>query len=473
MEIAGLSRKEIDELIEQEQKKVIGTLHKKVAIMRGIVNIYNKTHDKELFDEIKNYMKLVEKDICFSENLDIYMVNWYICTPENLKLDSTSFGFGKTIEFFECDCSQFSENRICSHIDIYKKTSFDPSFIPDNADHYSFYDDIQPNSYSYKKLLEKFPRWILEYLLNRWLKYYSIKELAKIFKIDLNLLIKLQALLKKYRRKRKADVKRSIISMIKNKDLDVLWLPCEATEGELTKFPEVPKNSSQFKFINLEDNRLILLPDSFSNFSSVERLHVQRNYLQKLPDSFSKLEFLKELNLEHNMIRLLPDTFGNLKSLSNLNLSHNYLVTLPATFYKLHSLEILNLSNNKGLYISESFNKLRKLRNLDLDNNGYIYFPKPLCRLENLKELSLASNKLKSIPESIGTLTSLKSLDLHNNVIENYPKSLRDLKKLEFLRLGCVSHSVIPDFLIDFLIELETKGANLGIPQSIFDELKK
>lgn len=256
LEITGLSREEIFELIEQEQEKVIGRFHKKVALMKAVINLYHQSHDTDLFNEIKNYMKLIEKDICFNKNLDIHTVKWYICTPDNLKMDFFEFGFGKDIELYECDCPPFSEKGICSHVEMYKNSSFDPCFIPDNADHYSFYYDIEPDSYTFKDLLEQFPRWVLEYLFNKWLKSYSIQELAKNLKTDLNHITNLQALLQKYRIKRKADVRQNIISMIRDKDLDVLWLPCEATDGGLTKFPTVPKNSSQFKFINLEDNRL-------------------------------------------------------------------------------------------------------------------------------------------------------------------------------------------------------------------------
>ena len=495
-EITKLTQEEIYELIEDEQKKVIGTLHEKVALMRIVVNIYHDSHDITLFDEIKNYMELIDKDICYSENLDINTVKWYICQPDNLKLDFVTFGFGSSIELYECDCSLFLKNRICSHVEIYKSKSFDPCFIPDSIDHYSYYDGIEPDSFTLKDLLKEYPRWVLEYLFERWNEFYSVHKLANILETSSSLLTKLLGLLHAYRKNRNVDVRNRIVSMIKNKDLDVLWLTCEATDGGLTIFPEIPKNSSQFKFVHLEDNFLTFLPDSFANFVAVEKLHLQRNSLESLPESFGSLTSLIELNMDHNRLRTLPatfgnltlledlkiknnnlralpNTFGNLESLKSLDLSNNKLISLPETFYNLSLLESLNLSNNKGLYISDSIDNMKSLKKLNLNSNRYLTFPKPICYLEHLEELSLVSNKLKSLPECIGKMTSLKYLNLNNNLIETYPLSLCNLKKLEFVRLGSYSYSIIPDFLIDFLIDLEANGVNLGISPGRFDELKQ
>lgn len=70
-------------------------------------------------------------------------------------------------------------------------------------------------------------------------------------------------------------------------------------------------------------------------------------------------------------------------------------------------------------------------------------------------------------------MTSLKFLNLYKSQIEEFPESLCKLKNLEFLRLGRISSSSIPDHIIDFLIELESKGANLGIAPVFFDKLKQ
>ncbi len=494
--IMGISQKELLELIEQEQQKSHTRYHDKVALMKTAINLYDQTHNSELFNEIKNYMTFIEEDICFDENLEIRTVKSYFCRPDNLHISFEDYGINTTIDLLECDCPTFLEKNSCNHIEIYKRTLFDPSFIPDSGDHFSYYNDIEPNTYTFRVLLETYPRWVLNYLFNRWLETSSKQELAKELKTNENNIKRLLDLLQSYHMKRKGDVWQSVSSQIRDKGSDVLWLPCEATDGGLTRFPSIPKNSSQFKFINLEDNRLVTLLESFGNFTAVEKLHLQRNYIKKLPESFGSLTELKELNIEYNQLKILPETFGNLikledlklnnnrlqilpdnfgdlTSLKFLNLSNNNLVALPGTFYNLQSLEILNLNNNKGLYISESFDKLKSLKKVSINDNGYISFPKSLCRLDNLDELSLASNKLKTVPECIGNMISLKSLNFNNNLIDYYPESLCKLNKLEFLRLGCVSYSIIPDFLVDFLIELETKGANLGIAPVFFDELKQ
>ena len=513
-QITNISREEIFKLIKKEQKKVIGTLHVKVALMRAVINLYHQSHDKELFDEITCYMTIFYEDICFSEDLDVHTVKWHICEPDDLDLNYFEFRTSN-LELYECDCSIFSENRTCSHVEMYKKSSFDPWTIWDNCDHYLQYEDIKLEDISYITLITEFPRWVIEYLIQNWQEYYSINQIIDKLGVSYNAFNKLLDILHEHRKKLIKDLEEEIKERFLKPKEGKVW----AGRFNLKELPSIPDNLPYIETLELGANNLTSLPNSLEkltnlrelnieanrftempvlignlttleilklNFNKIKRipkfisnlkhlrvLELKRNYLTMLPDSFGNLSRLENLQISNNRLEILPDTFGSLEALKCVDLSSNNLVALPHTFYNLKSLEILDLSNNIGLNITKSINKLKSLRNLNLGSNGKIIFPTQVCSLENLEELSLTSNKLRSIPESIGNLTSLTRLNLSDNLIENYPKSICKLKNLEFLRLGCSSLSILPDFLLDFLIELEVNGADLGIAPIFFNELKQ
>merc|ERR1712223_1686004 len=73
---------------------------------------------------------------------------------------------------------------------------------------------------------------------------------------------------------------------------------------------------------------------------------LSNNMLTYIPDSFSSLIHLKQIDLSHNSLRELPESFGQLVNLRHLDLYANQLKDLPLGFANLVNLTWLDLKNN-------------------------------------------------------------------------------------------------------------------------------
>jgi hypothetical protein len=62
------------------------------------------------------------------------------------------------------------------------------------------------------------------------------------------------------------------------------------------------------------------------------------NHLRYLPECFSKHGF-HEINLSNNKLESLPQSFGNLQELRNLYLQYNVLTCLPQSFVNLQEID--------------------------------------------------------------------------------------------------------------------------------------
>ncbi|MHA2392714.1 MAG: leucine-rich repeat domain-containing protein [Promethearchaeota archaeon] len=101
--------------------------------------------------------------------------------------------------------------------------------------------------------------------------------------------------------------------------------------------------------LNLYDNDIDLLPESFGSLESLEVLIIPNNHISVLPDSFQKLTSLKKLDLSWNNIIDLPDWIESFTSLEELNLRGNKLSKLSKSIYSLPSLRVLNITLNKNI----------------------------------------------------------------------------------------------------------------------------
>jgi len=76
------------------------------------------------------------------------------------------------------------------------------------------------------------------------------------------------------------------------------------------------------------------------------RIDLSNNFLSKLPDSFTALNHLIVLDLSRNQLTSLPQSFGDLNKLIRLDLYSNQLRTLPLSFGRLSRLKWLDLKSN-------------------------------------------------------------------------------------------------------------------------------
>jgi Leucine-rich repeat (LRR) protein len=185
------------------------------------------------------------------------------------------------------------------------------------------------------------------------------------------------------------------------------------------------------------------------------RIHMQlqNNRLTSLPDSFADLTSLVNLDLSHNALISLPPHFFSLPSLSNLDISHNSLVTLPFRMpfdpaTKVPASRRLSSDFFLAPVIVRATRPLPLLASLDASHNKIVASAIHHHALPaELKTFNLAHNPLDDVAElliSLSTLSQLVELRMSNcNIYDtSFPASLFSLAdeptfpKLVVLDLG-------------------------------------
>ena len=82
--------------------------------------------------------------------------------------------------------------------------------------------------------------------------------------------------------------------------------------------------------LDLSDNRLTALPETFGQLAALRVLHLQRNQLTALPEAVGQLAALQHFCLNQNQLTALPETFGQLTALRTLLLNQNLRVPIGA-----------------------------------------------------------------------------------------------------------------------------------------------
>ena len=158
--------------------------------------------------------------------------------------------------------------------------------------------------------------------------------------------------------------------------------------------------------LDLSDNKLETLPESFGNLVIGCDLILLDNELKSLPKNFGNIVIGGDLDLYKNELTSLPESFGNLVIGGWLDLSFNQIKTLPESFVNLNKIEVnLNLSNNELSELPESFG------NLVLEG-----------------DLDLSYNQLSELPESFGNLVIKGDIYVYLIInLVNYQKVLEIL----------------------------------------------
>lgn len=132
-------------------------------------------------------------------------------------------------------------------------------------------------------------------------------------------------------------------------------------------------------------------------------LHVLKawnNEIVEIQHEISLFGSLKTVDLHQNKIVLLPDTFADLTALTTLDLSHNSLTALPSNIFTLPNLTVMNLSHNSlsELSFGAPFSKSssRKARNDTFSSGGFFgpVITRASSPLPRLSVLDASHNKL-------------------------------------------------------------------------------
>ena len=204
------------------------------------------------------------------------------------------------------------------------------------------------------------------------------------------------------------------------------------------------------RYLNLENNLIVSLGDSFNNMCNMVTFKVSNNVLNSLPsfyvktpgtlsvnaiefyfnnNNFSTIPFMSDyirtlliLNFDCNQIGLIaPDALFNLKNLLNLSIANNNLSQIyKETFAFQFNLKYLNLSRNRiGFIAPDSFQNLGNLLILDLSFNMLMAIENSIFKgLTNLNDLYLLNNIMFELRnESFRHLTNISSLHLSDSLV--------------------------------------------------------
>ncbi|PSR18018.1 protein kinase [filamentous cyanobacterium CCP3] len=142
---------------------------------------------------------------------------------------------------------------------------------------------------------------------------------------------------------------------------------------------------------------------------SLEILDLSNNALSTLPDSFAKLHNLRVVFFNNNCFERVPEVLAQCPSLSMIGFKANQIATVPS-----ESLP----PQTRWLILTD--NRLRSL-------------PESIGRLPHLQKLMLAGNQLQALPESLTACQNLELIRIAANQLDHLPLGLLSLPRLSWL----------------------------------------
>ena len=160
--------------------------------------------------------------------------------------------------------------------------------------------------------------------------------------------------------------------------------------------------------------------------SSLEELRIQGINYKKLDSRIFNLSKLTILDLSDNVISNLPDSFEKLVHLKELHLSNNKLTSIsPIFFHKISkNLCLLDLSKNQLPMISYLVSNLKNLVTLNLAENELKRLPATLGNIKHLKNLFLLGNKTLTVMPGSFLRLRLDNLTMSGECFTDDPSGL-------------------------------------------------
>ncbi|KAF8626939.1 hypothetical protein AX17_006439 [Amanita inopinata Kibby_2008] len=194
------------------------------------------------------------------------------------------------------------------------------------------------------------------------------------------------------------------------------------------------------------NNEIVEIQHEISLFGSLKTVDLHQNKLTSLPDSFADLMSLTTLDLSHNELTCLPENLFSLPELMNLNISHNKLTALRfnAPFPANGSTVRRVSANFFSMAIERASSPLPRLHNLDASYNEISASSIDPRIPSSLTKLNLCGNPLdgdngscQSLVQALAGLSHLTELRLEKAGIGDaaFPASLSSSSAFPRLRL--------------------------------------
>lgn len=142
---------------------------------------------------------------------------------------------------------------------------------------------------------------------------------------------------------------------------------------------------------------------------SLEILDLSNNALTTLPDSFAKLRNLRIAFFNNNSFEVVPEVLAQCPNLSMVGFKANQISVVPTAALP---------PQTRWLILTD--NRLRSL-------------PEAIGQLSHLKKLMLAGNQLRALPETLSACHQLELLRIAANQLDHLPPWLLTLPKLSWL----------------------------------------
>ena len=166
----------------------------------------------------------------------------------------------------------------------------------------------------------------------------------------------------------------------------------------------------------------------------VIRLELKQGLTEFPLEIIDLADSLEVLDLSDNQLSDLPDSFAQLQQLRILFLTNNCFTTIPAVLALCPKLEMISFRANKLQHIPEQALP-DDTRWLILTDNNLSKLPADMGRLHRLQKLALAGNKLTSLPASMANCHNLELARLSANALVTLPDWLFQLPKLSWLAI--------------------------------------
>ena len=162
--------------------------------------------------------------------------------------------------------------------------------------------------------------------------------------------------------------------------------------------------------LELSGNMISELPVGVLLLTNLTVLKAPGNSLVHLVESgnLSPLSRLVLLNVKDNRISMVEESFSNLVHLKELNIRQNNVHAVIPGIRHCREMIKLNLAQNNLEFLCKEIFRIPELEYLDVSHNTICVLPNAICFAVNIKELDLSYNRLQLLPTEFGNLEMLR-----------------------------------------------------------------